>query len=94
MQGQAGADELVAAIKGDYTQADLTPADRAMLDFVAKLTLTPARMVEEDLQLLRDQGFDDHAIHDIVQVTGLFAYYNRLAEGLAVRLQVRVDFSE
>jgi len=80
----------VAAIKTGYAQADLTPADRAMLDFVAKLTLTPGRMVEQDLQPLRDQGFDDHAIHDIVQVTGLFAYYNRLADGLGIDLEPEI----
>jgi uncharacterized peroxidase-related enzyme len=77
----------VAAIKSDYTQADLTPADRAMLDFVAKLTLTPGKMAEQDLEPLRDQGFDDSAIHDIVQVTALFAYYNRLADGLGIDLE-------
>jgi len=77
----------VAAIKADYTQADLTPTDRAMLDFVVKLTLTPGKMVEQDLEPLRDQGFDDPAIHDIVQVTGLFAYYNRLADGLGIDLE-------
>ena len=77
----------MAALKTDYTQVDLTSADRAMLDFVAKLTLTPGRMVEQDLQPLRDQGFDDPAIHDIVQVTGLFAYYNRLADGLGIDLE-------
>lgn len=77
----------MAAIKTGYAQADLTPADRAMLDFVAKLTLTPGRMVEQDLQPLCDHGFDDPAIHDIVQVTGLFAYYNRLADGLGIDLE-------
>jgi 4-carboxymuconolactone decarboxylase len=77
----------VAALKTGYAQADLTSADRAMLDFVAKLTRTPGRMVEQDLQPLRDHGFDDPAIHDIVQVTGLFAYYNRLADGLGIDLE-------
>lgn len=77
----------MAAIKTEYTQADLTPADRAMLDFVVKLTLTPGKMVEQDLEPLREQGFDDPAIHDIVQVTGLFAYYNRLADGLGIDLE-------
>lgn len=74
-------------VKKDYTRADLEPADRVMLDFVAKLTLTPGSMVERDLEPLREQGFDDHAIHDIVQVTGLFAYYNRLADGLGIDLE-------
>ena len=36
--------------------------------------------------LHRAEGFDDRAIHDAVQVIALFAYYNRVAEGLGVRV--------
>ena len=55
-----------------------------MLDFAVKLTLTPARMTQEDIQDLRAQGFDDGAIHDIVQITALFNYFDRLADGLGI----------
>ncbi len=75
---------LVQAIKTDYTQAALSAQDRAMLDYVAKLTHTPAQMTRDDVEALRAHGFDDKAIHEIVQITGLFAYYNRLADGLGI----------
>jgi len=78
---------LVANIKTDYTTAPLTPADRRMLDFAVKLTATPRAMTREDVESLRAAGFSDRAIHDIVQVTGLFAYYNRLADGLGIELE-------
>ena len=39
-------------------------------------------MEEKDLEPLRRHGLDDVAIHDVAQVTALFAYYNRLADGL------------
>lgn len=55
-----------------------------MLDFAIKLTYTPWAMQREDTDALRVHGFDDVAIHDIVQVTALFAYYNRLADGLGI----------
>ena len=55
-----------------------------MLDFAVKLTLTPARMIEQDVKDLREQGFDDGAIHDIVQITALFNYFDRLADGLGI----------
>lgn len=55
-----------------------------MLDFAVRLTLTHGAMQEGDVVALREVGFDDVAIHDIVQVTGLFNYYNRLAEGLGI----------
>ena len=55
-----------------------------MLDFVVKLTLEPRKMEAADLDELRRHGFDEYAISDIVQITGLFAYYNRLADGLGI----------
>lgn len=55
-----------------------------MLDYVEKLTLRPSSITEADVEALRAHGFSDTAIHDIVQVTALFAYYNRLADGLGI----------
>ena len=72
------------AVIDDYRRAPLAPADRAMLDFAIKLTLTPAAMRREDVEALRAHGFDDDGIHDVVQVTALFNYYDRLADGLGI----------
>ena len=58
-----------------------------MLDYVAKLTREPWSMVEADVQSLRESGFSDVAILDIVQVAGYYAYVNRLADGLGVKLE-------
>lgn len=69
----------------DYREAKLDPRDRAMLDFAAKLTRSPDAITADDLDDLRGVGFDDVAIHDIVQVASLFNYFNRLANGLGVR---------
>lgn len=71
----------------DYRQASLADADRAMLDFAVKLTRDPGAMRAHDIDTLRRHGFDDVAIHDIVQVTGLFNYYNRIADGLGIDLE-------
>jgi uncharacterized peroxidase-related enzyme len=78
------ADRWVETIKRNYTVAELSPADREMLDFVVKLTRNPASMCEEDVSGLREHGFDDTAISDIVQVAALFNYYDRLADGLGI----------
>ena len=74
-------------LKRDYTQADLSPADMEMLNYSVKLTLTPWEMVSDDVERLRERGFSDSAILDINQVTGYFAYVNRLADGLGVELE-------
>lgn len=75
------------ALMSDYRGARLSPADRSMLDFACKLTRTPGEMQHRDVEELRRAGFDDGAIHDIVQVTALFNYYDRLADGLGVDLE-------
>ena len=51
------------------------------------LTLKPWEMVEADVVALREAGFSDSAILDINQVTGYYAYVNRLADGLGVEME-------
>ena len=58
-----------------------------MLEYVEKLTLRPWDMVEGDVGALREAGFSDAAILDINQVTGYYAFVNRLADGLGVELE-------
>lgn len=77
-------ESLAEAIKKDYTQANLAAADIAMLDYAAKLTLTPARMTSEDVDRLREHGFDDTAILQINLIASFFNYVNRVADGLGV----------
>jgi len=80
-------DQLLAQLKEDYTRAALSPADRAMLDYAAKLTRTPAAVSLDDVQALQRAGFDDRAILDIAQITAYFAFVNRTADGLGVTLE-------
>ena len=77
-------ESLTQAIQKDYREAEVTPEERAMLDYVAKLTLTPARMMREDVESLRATGFDDVAILQINLIASWFNYINRVADGLGV----------
>ncbi len=63
----------------NYRIADLSPRQRAMLDFADKLTRDPAMMLEKDRQDLRDAGFSDRDIWDIASVVGFFNMTNRVA---------------
>lgn len=82
-------DRLVEALSEDYTGADLSPVDRAMLDYSVKLTLTPGAMNAEDVARLREHGFDDRAIHDVCAIAAYFGFVNRMADGLGVELEPR-----
>lgn len=77
-------EDLAAALRQDYTQATLDPVNRAMLDYAAKLTTHPARVGPEDLERLRQVGFDDRAILQINLIASWFNYINRVADGLGV----------
>jgi uncharacterized peroxidase-related enzyme len=74
-------------LKQDWRQANLSASDRAMLTYAEKLTLEPWHMLEADVVYLRENGFSDADILDINQITGYYAYVNRLADGLGVELE-------
>lgn len=74
-------------MKRDYREAELTDADRAMLDYVTILTLTPAQTTEAQILRLREVGFGDKAILEINQITGFFAWCNRTVDGLGVEME-------
>ncbi len=84
-------DNLVQQLKKDYQQANIAANDRAMLDYVAKLTREPWEMVRQDVEDLRQAGFADADILDINQVAGYYAFVNRLADGLGVELEAEFE---
>jgi uncharacterized peroxidase-related enzyme len=77
-------EELVAALRDDYRKAELSPADRAMLDYVVQLTRDATRIGERDVEALRDAGFDDRTILQISALASWFNYINRMADALGV----------
>lgn len=58
-----------------------------MLLYAVKLTLEPWNMERDDVVALREAGFVDSDILDINQVTGYYAFANRLIDGLGVELE-------
>jgi uncharacterized peroxidase-related enzyme len=77
-------ESLSEAIRRDWKSAPLDERDRAMLGYVEKLTLHPARVQREDLDALREAGFEDVAILQINMIASWFNYINRVADGLGV----------
>ena len=75
---------MVAALRRDYTQAPISDAERAMLDYVVKLTRDATRVSPADHQILRRNGFDDQAILQITLIASWFNYINRVADALGV----------
>jgi uncharacterized peroxidase-related enzyme len=66
----------------NYRAARLSPAQRAMLDFAHKMTVSPDAVVEADRAALRAAGFADRAIWDIAAVVAFFNMTNRMATAI------------
>jgi uncharacterized peroxidase-related enzyme len=71
-------------LRRDYTQADLSGRDRAMLDFAVRLTTAAHRLTPDDLAGLRAVGFDDVGVLQITLIAAWFNYINRVADALGV----------
>ena len=69
----------------NYRKADITPKQRAMLDFALKTALEPWTIGEADFEALRAQGFSDEDIWDIGAVAAFFALSNRMANLIDMR---------
>jgi uncharacterized peroxidase-related enzyme len=66
----------------DWRTAPIAEPLRAMLGFLAKLTLEPAAVTAGDVAPLRAQGLSDAAIEDAIHVAVLFNMYDRMADTL------------
>ena len=63
----------------NYRKADITPRQKAMLDFAMKVCLRSHELGEDDFAPLHAQGFDDEDIWDIAAITAFFGLSNRIA---------------
>ncbi len=69
----------------NYRKADITPRQKAMLDFALKVTTDSRAVGDQDFQALRGHGFSDEDIWDIAAITALFGLSNRLANFTSMR---------
>ena len=63
----------------NYLKADITPRQKAMLDFAMKVCLHSDQIQDEDFSALHAYGFDDEDIWDIAAITAFFGLSNRMA---------------
>jgi uncharacterized peroxidase-related enzyme len=69
----------------NYRAAELTPKQRAMLDFAVKITNASHTIEEADREHLRKLGFGDRDIWDITAVASFFNMSNRMASAVDMR---------
>ena len=70
---------LADQLATDYTRADITPRQRAMLDFACKVAEQATMLNDRDYEALGDHGFSAEDVWDIGAITAFFALSNRMA---------------
>jgi uncharacterized peroxidase-related enzyme len=78
---------LARAVAADYRMANLAARDRVLLDYAVSLTCEPAERKLEDVERLREYGFDDSAILKITEIGAYYGYVNRVVSALGVALE-------
>ena len=77
-------DALVEGLQKDFRSAPISEQDKAMLEYVVKLTKDATRCGPDDHARLRAAGFDDRGILQITLIAAWFNYINRAADALGV----------
>ena len=79
-------DPLIAdQVAANYRKADITPRQKAMLDFSVKVSRRSEEVGDADFDLLRLHGFPDENIWDIGAISAFFSLSNRMANLLDLR---------
>lgn len=79
-------DPLVAdQVAVNYRKADITPRQKAMLDFAMKVSRDSKSVDDADFETLKAHGFDDEDIWDIAGITAFFGLSNRMASFTSMR---------
>lgn len=75
---------MQALAHGKLDEAELSQAERALLEYVTKVTEAAYRTTAEDVQVLRDHGWTDPQIAEAVYITAMFAFFNRVADAFGI----------
>jgi uncharacterized peroxidase-related enzyme len=83
-----------ALAAGKLEDAELSDAERALLEYAGKVTEAAYKTTAEDVQLLRDHGWTDPQIAEAVYITALFAFFNRVADAFGVPPQNYLEMNK
>ena len=64
------------------------------MEFAEYLTVSPSSVSQTNVDVLKEAGWTDEDVIDIVHITALYAYQVRVAEGLGIEIEAdKVDIS-
>jgi len=76
-----------AILNGKLSEAGLSSAELALLNYAEKVTHAAYKTTHEDVDALRKAGWTEEQISEAVYITALFAFFNRVADAFGVPSQ-------
>jgi uncharacterized peroxidase-related enzyme len=70
---------LSERIAQDYRRAGLAPRERAICDYVIKITRTPVECTEDDIRALMAHGLTQDDVYDVINTAAIYNFNNRVA---------------
>lgn len=77
--------KLADQLATNYRTSDLSERERVLLDFAVQVAVDPGSVEQDDIEALREFGFDDDEIWDIGAISAFFGMSNRLAAVTGMR---------
>lgn len=77
-----GNEELVAQVKLNFTEADISPKLKSLLGIAGKVQRSGKQVTDQDIAAARAEGASDIEIHDTVLIAAAFCMFNRYVDGL------------
>lgn len=84
------APEVFGNVQIDVDHPSIPEKFRPVLAYVRRLTVDPAGVGPADAQAVYDAGYSEAGLFDIISVTALYAFMNRILEGAGIKKHVRV----
>jgi len=79
-------DPLIAdQVAINYRKADISARQKAMLDFAVKVSQSAHQVGDDDMEMLKKQGFDEEDVWDIAAIAAFFGLSNRMANVTSMR---------
>ena len=86
MQLQGETDNVITPLgRGDLKAAEISAAERVLLELVELLTRHAYKTTAADIERLRSAGWSDEQIAEAVYITALFALFNRVADAFGLQ---------
>jgi len=83
---QFGVEEsVIEALIEDIDSAPIPRKLKPIFKYLKKLTLEPSKIWEGDVDLVKEAGWNEEALHQAILIGCLFNFYNRLLDGHGVK---------